>query len=49
MMYPSFADHQIDDGLLARVSAAYVPYQGPDGASLVRPLYARAAPKRLSV
>jgi SAM-dependent methyltransferase len=41
MMYPSFADHQIDDDLLARVRAAYAPHQGADSASLVRPMHVR--------
>ncbi len=41
MMYPSFIDHQIGDDLLARVRTAYAPHQGPDGASLVRPLRVR--------
>ncbi len=41
MMYPSFADHRIDDDLLARARAAYAPHQGADGASLVRPLHVR--------
>ena len=41
MMYPSFADHQIDEALLSQVRAAYEPHQQGDGASLVRPLHVR--------
>ena len=41
MMYPSFADHRIDDGLLLQARAAYAPHQGADGAAFVRPLHVR--------
>lgn len=41
MMYPSFADHRIDDGLLSQARAAYAPHQGADGAAFVRPLHVR--------
>ena len=41
MMYPSFADHQIDDERLSRVRAAYAPHQGANGAAFTRPLHVR--------
>ena len=41
MMFPSFADHHIDDELLSRVRAAYAPHQGANGAAFVRPLHVR--------
>ena len=46
MMFPSFADHQIDDALLAQARAAYAPHQRADGASLVRPLHVRVLRRR---
>lgn len=41
MMFPSFADHRIDDALRARVAAAYAPHQGPQGAHFLRPMQVR--------
>ncbi|MFM2068271.1 MAG: hypothetical protein RLZZ584_3180 [Pseudomonadota bacterium] len=41
MMRPTYADHHIDDSLLARVAAAYAPHQGADGAHFTRPMHVR--------
>ena len=41
MMYPSFADHRIDEGLLSQTRAAYAPHQGADGANFMRPMHVR--------
>lgn len=41
MMRTTFADHAIDDALLARVQAAFAPHAGPAGAYFERPLHVR--------
>jgi SAM-dependent methyltransferase len=41
MLYPSFADHGINDAIVARVRAAFEPHVGPGGASFVRPMHVR--------
>lgn len=41
MMYPSFADHRIDEAMLARVRAAFEPHGGEQGAAFVRPMHVR--------
>lgn len=41
MMWPTFADHRIDETIRAAVRARYEPHQGPDGAAFQRPLHAR--------
>lgn len=41
MMYPSFADHGIDEAILKRVRAAFEPHCGEGGADFVRPLHLR--------
>lgn len=41
MMRPTFADHRIDDAMLARVRERYMPHQGPEGASFTRPMHVR--------
>jgi hypothetical protein len=40
-MRPTFADHRIDDTMLARVQAAFAPHCGPDGAHFTRPMHVR--------
>lgn len=41
MMRPTFADHRIDDAMLARVAALYAPHQSADGARFTRPMHVR--------
>ena len=41
MMRTTFADHVIDDTLLARVQAAFEPHAGAGGAHFERPMHAR--------
>lgn len=41
MMRPTFAEHHIDDALLAQVRAKYEPHQRADGARFTRPQHAR--------
>jgi ubiquinone/menaquinone biosynthesis C-methylase UbiE len=41
MMYPSFADHKVDEAMLATVRAAFEPYCGEQGADFVRPMHVR--------
>ena len=41
MMFPTFADHRIDDAMRARVRAAFAPSVGADGARFVRPMLVR--------
>lgn len=41
MMRPTFADHRIDDAMLARVAERYAPHQQPDGARFMRPMHVR--------
>ncbi|WP_374669052.1 class I SAM-dependent methyltransferase [Ramlibacter sp.] len=41
MMRPTFADHHIDDSMLARVAERYAPHQGADGAAFERPMHVR--------
>jgi ubiquinone/menaquinone biosynthesis C-methylase UbiE len=46
MMRPSWAEHAIDDALLARVRAAFEPHVGPEGASFTRPMHVRLLRRR---
>lgn len=41
LMRPTFADHRIDDAMLARVGAAFSPHLGTDGAHFTRPMLVR--------
>lgn len=41
MLYPSFADHGINDQTVARVRAAFEPHRGRDGTDFVRPMHVR--------
>jgi ubiquinone/menaquinone biosynthesis C-methylase UbiE len=41
MMRPTYADHQIDESLLHRVSMAFAPHLKSDGADFVRPMHVR--------
>lgn len=41
MMRPTFADHRIDDAMLATVRAALEPHRGADGARFARPMHVR--------
>lgn len=41
MLYPTFADHSIDDAITARVQAAFEPHCTAAGASFVRPMHVR--------
>lgn len=41
MMRPTYADHRIDDALLATVRAALEPHLGPEGARFTRPMHVR--------
>lgn len=41
LMRPTFADHHIDDAMLARVRALYAPQQRDSGATFVRPMHVR--------
>ena len=41
MMRPTFADHRIDEAMLATVRAAFAPHCGPDGARFTRPMHVR--------
>lgn len=41
MMYPSFADHRIDEAMLERVRVAFEPHCGEQGADFVRPMQVR--------
>ena len=41
MLYPTFADHGIDDAITARVQAAFEPHCTAAGASFVRPMHVR--------
>ena len=40
-MRPTFADHRIDDAMLAKAGAAFAPHCGPDGAHFLRPMHVR--------
>jgi ubiquinone/menaquinone biosynthesis C-methylase UbiE len=46
MMRPSWAEHAIDDALLARVRARFEPHLGPDGATFTRPMHVRLLRRR---
>lgn len=46
LMRPTFADHRIDDAMLARVAARYAPHQRADGARFVRPMHVRLLRRR---
>jgi SAM-dependent methyltransferase len=41
MMWPTFADHRIDDAKRAEVRAAFAPHAGPGGAHFLRPMHVR--------
>lgn len=41
MMRPTFADHALNDELIARVAQAFAPHCGPDGADFTRPMHVR--------
>ncbi|QCB47958.1 class I SAM-dependent methyltransferase [Hydrogenophaga sp. PAMC20947] len=41
MMYPSFADHKVDQTLLDRVRVAFEPHCGEQGANFMRPMHVR--------
>ena len=41
MLYPTFADHHIDEAMLERVCAAFAPHGGEQGAAFVRPMHVR--------
>lgn len=41
MMRPTFADHGIDDAMIARVRQRYAPHQGEGGAHFTRPMHVR--------
>jgi ubiquinone/menaquinone biosynthesis C-methylase UbiE len=41
MMWPTFADHRIDQDKLAAARAAFEPQVGPDGARFTRPMHVR--------
>jgi hypothetical protein len=41
MLYPTFADHGIDEVITARVQAAFEPHCTAAGASFVRPMHVR--------
>jgi SAM-dependent methyltransferase len=41
LMRPTFADHQIDEAILAEARAAFAPHCGPDGARFERPMHMR--------
>lgn len=41
MMRPTFADHRIDDAMLATVRTAFEPHCGPEGARFTRPMHVR--------
>ncbi len=41
MLYPTFADHGIDEAITARVRAAFEPHCTEAGASFVRPMHVR--------
>ncbi len=45
MMRPTFADHGIDQAMVARVRLRYLPHQGPDGARFTRPMQVRVLRK----
>ncbi|MBK1687359.1 class I SAM-dependent methyltransferase [Rubrivivax gelatinosus] len=41
MLHSSFATYRLDDALVERVHAAFMPHCGPDGAAFERPLLVR--------
>jgi SAM-dependent methyltransferase len=41
LMRPTFADHHIDDRLLATVRERFEPHAGPQGAQFTRPMHVR--------
>lgn len=46
MMRPTFADHRIDDAMLAAVRAAFEPHCGPEGVRFTRPMHVRLLRRR---
>ena len=47
MLYPTFADHRVDDAVLQAVRAAYARHAAPDGsARFTRPMHVRLLQKR---
>lgn len=45
-MRPSYADHQLDAGMIARVREAFAPHCTADGAHFIRPLLIRILERR---
>jgi len=45
-MRPTFADHQVDDAMLARIRTAFTPHCGDDGARFTRPMHVRLLRRR---
>lgn len=41
LMRPTFADHRIDDGILAATRAAFEAHRGPTGVRFLRPMHVR--------
>ena len=41
MMRPTFADHGIDEAMVALVRSRYLPHEGADGARFTRPMHVR--------
>ena len=46
MMRPTFADHRIDDAMLAQVGAAFAPHCAAQGACFTRPMHVRLLRRR---
>jgi len=46
LMRPTFADHRIDDDLLAQVRCAFAPHCGAAGATFIRPMHVRVLRRR---
>jgi SAM-dependent methyltransferase len=49
MMRPTFADHRIDDAMLAAVRERFAPHAGPQGASFTRPMHVRLLRRRARI
>lgn len=45
-MRPTYAEHHIDDAMLARARSLFEPHVGPDGAHFLRPMHVRLMRKR---
>ena len=46
MVRPTYAEHRVDDAMLATVRAAFAPHCGPDGARFTRPMHVRLLRRR---